>query len=151
VFVFDISKFLPAFDPQIAREDAYGFAFDDALRVIRTQTPSDAIVQVDPNLGQADMEISVAANRRSLFVHDTAWLYQTPLAQYARRRERIEQAFAVPTLVEACSIFHELGINVILIEPQARAYNWLGDKDEADSCFKTLFQSELVQVLEIVK
>ncbi len=149
VFVFDVAKFLPALDPQTARADAYSFAYADAFSAIRAQTRPDAVVQVDPDLGQAETEITVAANRRSLFVHNNAWLFQTPLDQYAKRRERIQRAFSAPTLVESCSIFRDLRIDTILIEPRTRAYNWLVDIDESESCFHTLYASDLVIVLEI--
>ncbi len=149
LFVFDVAKFLPALDAPTARADAYGFGYDEALRAIRTQTRPDAIMQVDPDLGQSETEITVAAHRRSLFVHDNSWLFQTPLAQYAQRRERIQQAFSAPTLVESCSIFRALGIDAIIIEPRTRAYNWLVDIDEPESCFHTLYASDLVMALEV--
>lgn len=151
LFVFDVARFLPALDAQTARADAYSFAYSDALRAIRTQTRPETVMQVDPDLGQSETAITVAAHRRSLFVHDNAWLYATPLDVYAKRRERIQQAFAAPTMEESCSIFRSLGIDVILIEPQTRAYNWLVDKDEPDSCFKTVYADALVTVLEITR
>jgi hypothetical protein len=146
---FDVGKFLPPYDATAAKQDARSLALNDALNFLRTRTPLDTLLQIDPALMGTDMGLGLVAERRNFYYHDQVFIYQFPVSLVEGRRAQIEQALDMPTMNEACDRFHRLKLDVIMFE-RSRPYPWLADVGEPGSCLKRLYENDLFAILQLV-
>jgi hypothetical protein len=78
VFTYAIGKFLPPWNPGLAYADELSLAYNDVLAFIRSQTPRNIRLQVDPTLAGSDMSIGLLAERMNYYYYDQAFAYQFP-------------------------------------------------------------------------
>jgi hypothetical protein len=147
LLTYDVSKFLPAYDWPTAVFDGHSLVVDDALRFIRSQTPKDIVLQVDPARENYANWVSVAAERPQFFTGDQVFVYEVNEAEREARRQVVQQAFASRNANEACSRFRALGINMLLVE--RAVYSWTAGLNITPGCLKTLYQNETWSVLSI--
>jgi hypothetical protein len=146
---FDVGKFLPPYDATAAKQDARSLALSDALNFLRTRTPLDTLLQIDPVLMGSDMGLGLVAERRNFYYHDQVFIYQFPVSRVEGGRAQIEHAFGMPTMNEACDRFHRLKLDVIMLE-RTRPYPWLADVGEPGNCLKRLYENDLFAILQLL-
>jgi hypothetical protein len=146
---FDVGKFLPPYDAAAAKQDTRSLALNDALNFLRTQTPRDTVLQIDPALMGTDMGLGLVAERRNFYYHDQVFNYQFPVSRVDGRRAQIEQSLGMPTMNEACDRFHRLKLDVIVLE-RSRPYPLLSDVGEPGSCLILLYENDLIEILRLV-